>query len=62
MWILLNKKDPTGDDSAEGAHGRSPDLVPLLNIKDFLTVKSDHFFYEKILVYLSMSLPEVLRR
>ena len=29
-WILLNQKEPTGDDSAEGAHGRPPDLVPLL--------------------------------
>ena len=25
-WILLNHKDPTGDDS-EGAHGRPPDLA-----------------------------------
>jgi len=29
-WILMNQKDPTGDDSAEGAHGRPPDLVLLL--------------------------------
>ena len=26
----MNQKDPTGDDSAEGAHGRPPDLVLLL--------------------------------
>ena len=30
MWIVLNQKDRTGDDSAEGAHGRPPDLVLLL--------------------------------
>ena len=29
-WILLNQKDPTGIDSAEGAHGRPPNLVLLL--------------------------------
>jgi len=29
-WILLKQRDPTGDDSAEGAHGRPPDLVLLL--------------------------------
>ena len=27
---LLNQKDPTGVDSAEGAHGRPPYLVLLL--------------------------------
>ena len=28
-WILLDQQDPTGDDSAEGANGRLPDLVLL---------------------------------
>jgi len=35
-WILLNQKNPTGDDSAEGAHGRPPDLV--VNPSLFLTL------------------------
>ena len=57
-WILLNQKDPTENDLAEGAHGRPPDLV-LINRSLFL---SDHFFfflfYEKLLViYLSIYLP-----
>ena len=29
-WNLLDHKDPTADDSAEGAHGWTPDLVLLL--------------------------------
>ena len=29
-WNLLDHKDPTADDSAEGAHGWPPDLVLLL--------------------------------
>ena len=29
-WILLNQKDLTGDESAEGAHGRPPELILLL--------------------------------
>ena len=48
----------TWDDSAEGAHGRQPDLCfcynskPLITFKIFFTVKVTIFsiFYEKLLI------------
>ena len=30
MLYLIYQKDPTGDDFAEGAHGRPPDLILFL--------------------------------
>ena len=64
-WILFHQKDPTGDDSAEGAHGRPPDLVlffykskPLFNTLDIFTVKVTVFFLWKttrnLYIYLSI--------
>ena len=46
MWIFLNLKDPKGNGSAEGAHGRPPDLLLLLQIQ--ASVVSKFFMVEVI--------------